>query len=106
METIIATSVPALLKDMAKFEDVVTRTVVMKNASGAINLIALKRGQHLSEHLAPADAMVQILEGYLQFTIKGNTYEMKPGDFLLMQKGEPHSLIAKEDTKFLLTLLK
>ena len=106
METIIATSTPAQIKDMAKFEDVVNRTVIMKNASGAINLIALKRGQHLSEHLAPADAMVQIVEGFLQFTIKGHTYDMKPGDFLLMQKGEPHSLSAKEDTKFLLTLLK
>lgn len=94
------------LHKMCKFENEVNRATLFSSTNGSINIIALKRGQNLSTHLAPADAMVQVIEGRINFTVNDVEQPMEAGQFIMMSKGTPHSLKAVEDTKFILTLIK
>lgn len=79
---------------------------IFENANGAVALIGFKAGQLLDTHTAPAQAMVTILEGEIEFTMLGEKHNMKAGDFLLMGEGVPHSLVARTDAKVMLVKIK
>ncbi len=83
---------------------VVSRQIT-KTDAGNVTLFAFDRDQGLSEHTAPFDALVHILEGQAQVTISGRPFELKGGDAIIMPANEPHSLKAATRFKMLLTMI-
>ena len=84
---------------------VVSRTLVNENG-GTVTLFAFDEGEELSEHTAPYDALVQVLEGEVEICISGKTHRVKEGKIIIMPAGEPHSLKAIEKLKMILTMIK
>lgn len=96
-----------LLKELVNYEtgSVVSRTLV-KNKGGSVTLFSFDKGQGLSEHSAPFDALVQVLEGEVILTIGGKNIEAKAGEIVIMPANIPHAVQAKERFKMLLTMIK
>jgi quercetin dioxygenase-like cupin family protein len=84
---------------------VVSRTIVEKK-SGTVTLFAFDEGQGLSEHTAPFDALVYLLDGAAEVTISGEPLHVKAGEMVVMPANEPHSLKAIEPFKMLLVMIK
>ncbi|MDQ1265911.1 MAG: hypothetical protein QG635_1063 [Bacteroidota bacterium] len=84
---------------------VVSRTIINKK-QGTVTLFAFDSGQSLSEHTAPFDALVQILDGNAEISISSKQHNLKQGDAIIMPAGEPHALAAAERFKMLLTMIK
>ncbi|MDE6577238.1 MAG: cupin domain-containing protein [Muribaculaceae bacterium] len=87
-------------------EDRVHVKNIFNNANGGVALVAFKAGQKLDTHQAPAEVMVTVLEGEVEFTILDKPHTLKAGEFLLMGENVPHSVAAKADTKLMLTKIK
>lgn len=81
---------------------VVSREIV-KCKAGGVTLFAFDKGQGLSEHTAPFDALVYIMDGEADITISGKTFNLKVGDFIIMPANEPHSV--KAVSRFKMTLI-
>ena len=79
---------------------------VLKNQSGNITLFSFDKGQGLTEHTAPFDAIVQILDGEAQITIGGNPNLVRKGESIIMPANVSHALQAVEQLKMLLTMIK
>lgn len=79
---------------------------VLKNQSGNITLFSFDKGQGLTEHTAPFDAVVQVLDGEAQITIGGNPNLVKKGETIIMPANVSHALQAVEQFKMLLTMIK
>lgn len=84
---------------------VVSRTVISKKA-GTVTLFAFDKGQGLSTHSAPYDAMVWILDGAARITIDGKTLRAKTGDMVIMPANLPHGLHATQPFKMALVMIK
>jgi len=84
---------------------IVSRTLV-KSPVGTITLFSFDQGQGLSEHTAPFDAMVQVLDGKAELTIGGRVVEAHAGHTVLMPASVPHSLHAPERFKMLLVMIR
>jgi quercetin dioxygenase-like cupin family protein len=79
---------------------------VLKNPSGNITLFSFDKGQGLTEHTAPFDAVVQVLDGEAQITVGGTPNLVKKGETIIMPANISHSLQAVEQFKMLLTMVK
>ena len=79
---------------------------VLKNEAGNITLFSFDKGQGLTEHTAPFDAMVQVLDGEAEITLDGKPNLVKAGETIIMPANIPHALFAKEQFKMLLTMIK
>ena len=86
-------------------QSIVSREIIKKN-TGTVTLFAFDTGQGLSEHTAPFDAMVQVVEGEVEISISGRPYLLKEGDMIIMPAGEPHALKALKKFKMLLVMIK
>jgi quercetin dioxygenase-like cupin family protein len=84
---------------------VVSRTLV-KRATGTVTVFAFDEGQGLSEHTAPFDALVQVLEGEAEVTVSGKPLATKAGQAVLLPAGQPHALKATTRFKMLLTMIR
>jgi len=84
---------------------IVSRQVI-KNASGNISLFAFDVGQELSEHTAPFDALVQVLDGRAEIFIAGEKNTLEIGTSIIMPANIPHALKAVERFKMMLTMIK
>jgi len=84
---------------------VVSRTLV-DTASGTVTVFAFDAGQGLSEHTAPYDALVHVLEGTADVRIAGMSNVLEAGDCILMPAGVPHALKAVRRFKMQLTMIK
>jgi quercetin dioxygenase-like cupin family protein len=84
---------------------VVSRTIIDKKA-GTVTLFAFDEGQGLSEHTAPYDALVYILDGEADITISGKPVRLKKGELTIMPADEPHALTAVTKFKMLLTMIR
>ncbi|MDY6207048.1 MAG: cupin domain-containing protein [Prevotella sp.] len=73
---------------------------------GSLTLFAFDEGQGLSEHSAPFDAIVQIIEGEAEIRIDGQPFHPHAGDMLIMPANHPHSVHAKKRFKMLLTMIR
>jgi quercetin dioxygenase-like cupin family protein len=95
------------LASMVDYQEgsVVSRTIVEKN-TGTITLFAFDKGQGLSEHSAPFDALVYILEGKTAITISGESHTLKGGEIIIMPADKPHALDALERFKMMLVMIK
>jgi len=79
---------------------------VLKNLSGNLTLFSVDQGQGLTEHTAPFDAIVQILDGEAEIIIGGNPNLVKKGESIIMPANIPHALQAVKRFKMLLTMVK
>ena len=79
---------------------------VLKNNMGNITLFSFDKGQGLSEHTAPFDAMVEIIDGEAEITIGGNPLILTVGQSVIMPANISHALHAKQQFKMLLTMIK
>jgi len=84
---------------------VVSKTIVKKQ-TGNITLFAFDKGEGLSEHTAPFDALVQILDGKAEIAIGGNHFVLQTGECIIMPATIPHALKAMERFKMMLTMIK
>ena len=84
---------------------VVSRTLIDKKM-GTLTLFAFDEGQGLSEHTAPFDAFVYILDGKAEIVISGKTHTVCTGDMIILPANEPHSLKAIKTFKMLLVMVK
>ncbi len=79
---------------------------IFENTNGGVVLIALKAGQELTQHLAPAELMVNVIEGSIEFTVIDKPHTINAGEFMLVGEGVPHSVVAKADSKMMLVKVK
>ena len=84
---------------------VVSKTIVKKD-TGNLTLFAFDQGQGLSEHTAPFDAMVQVLDGRAEITIDKKPHILTAGESIIMPANIPHALKAVEKFKMLLIMIK
>ncbi|MFQ5673926.1 MAG: cupin domain-containing protein [Nitrospinales bacterium] len=84
---------------------VVSKTLVNRK-TGTITLFAFDAGQGLSEHTAPFDAVVQVLEGQAEITIDGKVSQVSAGQMIVMPANAPHALMAAQPFKMLLTMIR
>jgi len=84
----------------------VVSSELIKKAVGTVTLFAFDKEQGLSEHSAPFDALVQILDGEMEIHISGQPYRVKTGEFIIMPADDPHALKALTSVKMLLTMIK
>ena len=84
---------------------VVSRTIARKK-SGTITLFSFDAGQELSEHSAPYDAIVQVLDGQVRLVIGGREVIASVGDIVVMPANIPHAVYADQKFKMLLTMIK
>lgn len=95
------------LESMVNYQEgaVVSRTI-MKNKAGTVTLFAFAEGQGLSEHTAPFDALVLVLEGEARITISGHALRAQAGEMVIMPAQQPHELHAATRFKMLLVMLR
>lgn len=84
---------------------IVSRTIVSRE-TGNVTLFAFDETQGLSEHTAPFDALVQVLEGEVEVTVDSKPLRANPGDVVLMPAHHPHALKAITKFKMLLTMIR
>jgi quercetin dioxygenase-like cupin family protein len=86
-------------------DSIVSKTILDKSA-GTITLFAFDEGQRLTEHTAPYDAVVQVLDGKAQVTIGGEDKKVLAGQTIIMPANVPHAVNAEEKFKMLLTMIR
>jgi len=95
------------LVDMVDYqkEAVVSKTIIEKK-TGTVTIFAFDQGQGLSKHIAPFDALVQVLDGEVEIEISGNPFHLKQGEMIIMPANKPHALKAVKQFKMLLTMIR
>jgi quercetin dioxygenase-like cupin family protein len=86
--------------------DSIVSRIIAKNDAGNITLFSFDKGQELSEHTAPYDAVVQVLDGEVRLTIGGQDVKTAAGEVVIMPANVPHAVYADRRFKMLLTMLK
>ncbi len=95
------------LEEMVQYQaNSVVSSEIIKNSAGTVTLFAFDRGQGLSEHTAPFDAIVNVLDGEAEIRISGEPHRVKKGEMIIMPAGKLHSLNAAEKFKMLLIMVK
>lgn|SRR5690606_3105273 len=95
------------LEDLVAYQDgsVVSREIIRKS-TGTATIFAFDLGQGLSEHTAPFDALVNVIDGQVEITISGKAYKLARGDCIILPAGEPHALKATSRFKMLLVMIR
>ena len=95
------------LADMVQYQkgSIVSRALISKK-TGTVTLFAFDKDQALSEHTAPYDALVHVLDGVAEITISGKPFSIRQGEAILMPANEPHALKATKSFKMILTMIK
>lgn len=96
-----------VLKDMVDYQEdsIVSRAIIDKKI-GTVTIFAFDEGQSLSEHTAPYDAMVCLIDGTGEFVIGGVSYQLKEGEMIIMPANIPHGVKATEKFKMLLIMIR
>ncbi|MFW5860523.1 MAG: cupin domain-containing protein [Planctomycetota bacterium] len=87
-------------------EDAVVSRTVVDQPTGTVTVFAFAAGQRLSEHSAPFDALVQVVDGSGVFTIGGTEHRVAAGELIIMPADIPHAVDARERFKMVLTMIK
>jgi quercetin dioxygenase-like cupin family protein len=97
----------ATLAKMVDYRDgsIVSREVLRKK-TGTVTLFAFDAGQGLSEHTAPFDALVQVLDGEAEITIAGRKHAVGAGQMIVMPANKPHALRAAMPFKMMLVMIR
>ena len=93
--------------ELASYQEgsVVSR-VLIRRSTGNVTLFAFDEGQELSEHTAPFDALVHVLEGKAEIAIAGKSFQLGAGEVILMPANRPHALRAISKFKMLLIMIR
>ncbi len=94
------------LKEMVDYQEgsIVSRAIIDKK-TGTVTLFAFDKGQSLSEHTVPYDAMVHLIDGAGDFVIGGVSYQLSEGEMIIMPANIPHAVKATERFKMLLLMI-
>lgn len=84
---------------------IVSKTV-LKKGSGNISLFAFAKGEALSEHTAPFDALLQVVDGKGEVIIGGKSFILESGQSIIMPANITHAVMAVEKFKMVLTMIK
>ncbi|MBU1937903.1 cupin domain-containing protein [bacterium] len=95
------------LVDLVDYQEnsVVSREIIKKE-TGRVSVFAFDKNEGLSEHTAPFDAMVYLLDGEAEITISGKPHHLRKGEMIIMPANEPHALKAVQKFKMLLTMIR
>ena len=95
------------LAEMVSYQtgSVVSRQITKADA-GNVTLFAFDKGQELSEHTAPFDALVQVVEGKAEIIISGKSFHLTSGDAIIMPANDSHAVKATGQFKMLLTMIR
>ena len=98
---------PLTMTELAGYQEgsVVSRTLIDKKV-GTVTVFAFGEGQGLSEHTAPYDAFVQIIDGEAEVTIAGTVHHLAAGQMIIMPAGQPHALKGVRRFKMLLVMIR
>jgi quercetin dioxygenase-like cupin family protein len=98
---------PLNIKDLIDYQDaaVVSREIIRKK-TGTVTIFAFDKGEGLSEHTAPFDAMVQVIDGAAEIIISGQKNRVDTGEMIIMPGNVPHALNAIERFKMVLTMIR
>ncbi|MGD0649539.1 MAG: cupin domain-containing protein [Verrucomicrobiia bacterium] len=86
--------------------DAIVSREVLKKKTGSVTLFAFDAGQGLSEHTAPFDALIQVLDGEAEITIAGKRHRVRAGELILMPANRPHALKAVQRFKMMLIMIR
>jgi len=105
MEKLVAQAIRLI--DLADYQEgsVVSRTIIDKK-TGTVTFFAFDEGQGLSEHTAPFDALVYLLDGEAEIVISGKPLHLKQGEMVIMPANQPHALRAVRKFKMILTTIR
>ena len=95
-----------LTEAIAYQEDAIVSKTLMNKETGSVTLFVFDKGQELSEHTSPYDAMVSILDGVSEITISGHPIRVRADEMIVMPADEPHALAAVERFKMLLVMIR
>ena len=103
----LACGQPAKIDELVSYQDgsIVSREII-KKSTGSVTIFAFDEGQGLSEHTAPFDALVQVVEGEAEISIAGQPHRLQGGEMILMPAGQPHALKALKRFKMILTMIR
>ena len=95
------------LKALVTYQEgsVVSKEII-KKPTGTVTLFAFDKGQGLSEHTAPFDALVYIIDGEAEIIISGEPHRLKEGEMIIMPGGKPHAVKAIEKFKMMLVMIR
>jgi quercetin dioxygenase-like cupin family protein len=95
------------LKDLISYQEgqVISRTI-SQTPTVSISLFSLDKGEGISSHITPGDAMVQVLDGEVEITIGNDIFNVKAGETIIMPSNVPHGLEARVRFQMLLTVIK
>lgn len=95
------------LADLIEYStDSIVSKIILDKPAGTITLFAFDKGQKLSEHTSPYDAVVQILDGKALLKIGGQQKQVLAGQIIIMPGNVPHAVAAQEKFKMLLTMIR
>ncbi len=100
-------SKPLKIEDLIEYQEnsVVSREIIRKE-TGTVTIFAFDNGEGLSEHTAPFDAMVQVVDGTAEIIISGTKNIVSKGEMIIMPANDPHALNAIERFKMVLTMIR
>lgn len=96
----------SMTEKVAYAEGAVVSKIIIRNERGNVTLFAFDKGEFLSEHTAPFDAIVQVLDGVGEVVINGQSFTLTTGESIIMPANVPHAVNALEKFKMLLTMIK
>ena len=106
METIEKSKVFSVSESIEYAAGSIVSKVIAKQQGGNVTLFAFDRGQALSEHSAPYDALLQVIDGEAQITIDKKPHQLKAGDSIIMPANIPHAVKATGRLKMQLTMIR
>jgi quercetin dioxygenase-like cupin family protein len=95
-----------LANEIEYSKDAVISKTIIKKTTGTVTLFSFDAGQGLSPHVAPFDALVQVLDGECSFSIEETRHPMVAGDCIILPAGKIHAVEAVKPFKMLLTMIK
>ena len=87
-------------------EGAVVSKEIIRKGTGTVTIFAFDKGEGLSEHTAPFDAMIQVIDGKAEITISGSKNILEKGDMIIIPANESHALHAIEEFKMILTMIR
>lgn len=95
------------IADLIEYQEgsVVSREIIRKE-TGNVTIFAFDKGEGLSEHTAPFDAMVQVIDGKAEIIISGKNNMLSAGEMIIMPANDPHALNAVSRFKMVLTMIR
>ena len=95
------------LLDLVNYQkDSIVSKIIIEKKTGTVSLFAFDKNQGLSEHIAPFDALVHLIDGEAEIIISGKTVNLKNGEMIIMPANQPHALKAVQRFKMILTMIK